>query len=229
MSVSSARAPQEHPAKTAARGRRRQRPRLERPPPSYPVRRFSVAEYEALARAGVLDEDSNVELLEGWIVPKMTKYPPHDGTIDLVLFLISQLLPSGWHARCQNVLATDDSQPEPDVVVVRGNPGDYRDRHPTGVEVGLVVEVAHATVARDRRKAKIYARAGMPHYWIVNLDNRQIEIYAQPSGTGKRALYRSRQILVEPDDAGVVVLDGKEVGRLRVADILPPEPSASDN
>jgi len=176
-----------------------------------------------MARAGILDEDSNVELLEGWIVPKMPKHPPHDGTIDLLLFLLSQFLPSGWHARGQNVLLTDESEPEPDIAVVRGHPGSYRDRHPTGKDVGLVIEVAHATVARDRRKAKIYAQASVPHYWIVNLDDRQIEIYAQPSSKGKRSVYQSRQIFLSPEDVGIIVLDAKEVGRLRVADMLPLE------
>src|SRR5437773_4443565 len=83
--------------------------------PPYPVRRFTVAEYEAIARAGILDEDSNVELLEGWIVPKMIKHPPHDSTIDLLVFLLSKLLPDGWHSRSQNVVVTDDSEPEPDI------------------------------------------------------------------------------------------------------------------
>src|SRR5438034_526801 len=139
-------------------------------PPPFPVRRFSVAEYEELTRLGILTEYDTVELLEGWIVPKTPKYPPHDGTIDLLNVLLMRLLPLGWYPRVQNSVVTDDSVPEPDVVVVRGSPGDYRDRHPTGADIGLVIEVAESSVSRDRRKAKIYARAGIPHYWIVNLD-----------------------------------------------------------
>jgi Uma2 family endonuclease len=223
MSVSSTRLrTTENPAKSAAIGERQRLPRSERLPP-YSVRRFTVAEYEAMARAGILDEDSNVELLEGWIVPKMTKYPPHDSTIDRLAYLLNQLLAPGWYVRVQNAIVTADSEPEPDVVVVRGIPGDYSDRHPGGADIGLIIEVADSTVARDRRKAKIYAHAGVPHYWIVNLDDRQIEIYTQPFSKGKRAVYQSRQIFLSPDDVGVVVLDATEVGRLRVADMLPPQ------
>jgi Uma2 family endonuclease len=185
------------------------------------VRRFTVDEYEAIARAGILDEDSNVELLEGWIVPKMTKYPPHDSTIDRLAYLLIRLLPPGWYPRLQNVLVTTDSEPEPDVAIVRGAPGDYSDRHPKGADTELIIEVADSTVARDRRKARIYARAGVPHYWIVNLDDRQIEMYAQPAGKGQKAVYRSRQILLRLDDTATVILDDKEVGRLRVAELLP--------
>src|SRR5687767_8474705 len=72
----------------------------DRPPepgtPPFPIYRFTVAEYEELARLGVLTEDSNVELLEGWIVPKMTKYPPHDNCIDLLNHLLTRLLPPKW-------------------------------------------------------------------------------------------------------------------------------------
>jgi Uma2 family endonuclease len=189
-------------------------------PPPYPIHRFTVAEYEQISRLGILDEDSNVELLEGWIVPKMTKYPPHDGTIDLVQFLLMQMLPTGWFPRVQNVVVTLDSEPEPDIAVVRGRPGDYRGRHPTGADVGLIIEVADSTVKRDRRKAGIYARAGIPHYWIVNLDQRQIETYAQPTGAAAEAVYQSRQLLRGGDDTLTVTLDGAAVGTLLVRDIL---------
>ena len=164
-----------------------------------------------------------MELLEGWIVLKMTKYPPHDGTIDLVVHLLHRLLPTGWFLRVQNVVVTSDSEPEPDVAVVRGTPGDYRAHHPTGSDIGLIIEVADATVRRDRRKANIYARAGVPNYWIVNLDDGQIETFSHATGKGKRTIYQSRQILLHRDDVLTLFLEGKDVGNLRVGDILLPE------
>jgi Uma2 family endonuclease len=190
-------------------------------PPPYPVRRFTVAEYEAIARAGILTEDDNVELLEGWIVPKMTKHPPHDGTIDLLLFLLAKALPVGWYPRGQNVVVTEDSEPEPDIAVVRGQPGNHRDRHPIGSDVGLIIEVADSTVTRDRRKARIYARAGVPHYWIVNLDQRQVETYSEPTRDGANAIYQTRHIFRGGDDSLTLTLDGATVGSLFVRDILP--------
>src|ERR687891_620448 len=99
--------------------------------PPLSVRRFTVDEYEQLGRTGVLTEDDSVELLEGLIVKKMTKNPLHDGTIDLLVQIISRQLSSGWFMRVQNVLRTDDSQPEPEVVVAAGSPTKFLKRHPT--------------------------------------------------------------------------------------------------
>jgi Uma2 family endonuclease len=188
--------------------------------PPYPVRRFSVAEYEELARLGILDEDDNVELLEGWIVPKITKHPPHDNTIDVLQYLLMRMLPLGWYVRVQNSVVTADSVPEPDLAVVRGEPGIYGDKHPRGPDVSLIIEVADSTVLRDRAKAAIYARAGIPHYWIVNLDDRQIEVFGQPKGKGAERVYSSREVL--PGDASLpVVIEGSEIGVLAADKILP--------
>jgi Uma2 family endonuclease len=189
-------------------------------PPPYPVRRFTVAEYEAIARAGILTEDDNVELLEGWIVPKMTKHPPHDSTIDVINYLLGKLLPAGWYVRIQNCTVTSDSVPEPDLAVVRGKPGNYHERHPGGADVGLIVEVADSTVIRDRRKARIYARAGVPLYWIVNLEQRQIEIYSQPTAEGANAAYQSKQVCRDDSESIALTLDGTAVGTILVRDIL---------
>jgi Uma2 family endonuclease len=188
-------------------------------PPPYPIHRFSVAEYEELTRIGFLSEDDKVELLEGWIVPKMPKHPPHDGTIDLLLFLLTQILPEGWYPRVQNSVVTADSVPEPDLVVVRGRPGDFRDRHPTGAEIGLVIEVADTTVTRDRAKAAIYARAAVPQYWIVNLQDLQVEVYSQLVGGGSDLDYSSPQ-LVKGDQALSVVLGGETVGTITARQIF---------
>lgn len=188
-------------------------------PPPYPVHRFSVAEYEELTRLGFLSEDDKVELLEGWIVPKMPKHPPHDSTIDLVLFLLTRMLPEGWYPRVQNSVVTSDSVPEPDLAIVRGRPGDYRTQHPTGQSVALIVEVADTTVTSDRAKAAIYARAGIPHYWIVNLAQQQIETFAEPAGSGADARYQSRQVL-RGDDVLSLMLDQQSVGTLSAREIL---------
>ena len=188
---------------------------------SLPIHRFSVADYEELGRLGILTEDDNVELLDGLIVQKTTKHPPHDGTIDLIVHLLQQHLPRAWYARIQNVVETADSMPEPDIAIVRGTPGDFRRRHPQGGDVGLIVEVADATAQRDRAKAAIYARAGIPHYWIVNLDDLQMEVFSQPRGKGRRKVYQDGRIL-RGSEAQMIVLDGKKAGSLRVRDILPP-------
>jgi Uma2 family endonuclease len=159
----------------------------------FPARRFSVAEYEQLGRAGILTEDDSVELLEGLIVEKVTKHPPHDGMIDLLVQLLSRVLPLDWYPRAQNVLITSDSAPEPDIVVTRGEPRHYMQRHPTAAEAALVIEVADSSLLRDRRKRKIYARAGISQYWIIDLNSSHIEMFAQPNLAA--AEYDQKQIV----------------------------------
>jgi Uma2 family endonuclease len=188
-------------------------------PPPFPVRRFTIAEYEEMTRQGILTEDSNVELLQGWIVPKMPKHPPHDGTIDLISYLLSRLLPLGWFVRVQNSVVTSDSIPEPDLAIVRGRPGNYRDLHPTGRDVAVIIEVADSTVQRDRIKAAIYADAGIPWYWIVNLEELQVEIFSEPIGSGDNSRYRTRNV-VKGEQPLPVVLDGVAAGELRAREVL---------
>lgn len=148
--------------------------------PPYPVHRFSVAEYHRLVETGLLDEDARVELLEGWIVPKMPHSPVHGGTIQIVQKRLQAQLPSAWETRIQLPILTDDSEPEPDVAVVRGPVSRYLDHHPSVGEVALVVEVADSSIAKDRRKAALYASIGVPTYWIVNLQDRSVEVRSQP-------------------------------------------------
>jgi Uma2 family endonuclease len=149
--------------------------------PSFPVRRFTVDEYLRLAQNGILTEDDRVELLEGLIVPKMPRVPRHDAMIDILVQLLIRLLPAGWFPRDQKVLLTVDSAPEPDVAVTRGQPKDYWTKHPTAADVSLVIEVSESSLAIDRKKRRIYARAGVPAYWIVDLDASAIEVYTEPN------------------------------------------------
>jgi Uma2 family endonuclease len=185
-------------------------------PPPYPIRPFSVAEYEEMTRVGILTEDDAVELLEGWIVPKMPKYPPHDNAIDLINYLLTRILPLGWFVRIQNSITTTDSVPEPDLAVVRGKPGDYGHSHPTSAAVGLIIEVAESTVKRDRIKASLYARGGIPQYWIVNLDDKQVEVYSSPPAGGE---YQPAKIY-RGDDAISVVIEGRTIGAIIAREVL---------
>ena len=99
--------------------------------PPLPVRRFTVDEYHRLIETGVLGEDDDVELLEGWIVPKMARTPTHDALISFIMNRsLSPRLPSGWFCRGQSAITTTESEPEPDIAVVRGSELDYLSRHP---------------------------------------------------------------------------------------------------
>ena len=160
-------------------------------------RRFSVAEYHRLIELGVLTEDDNLELLEGYLVHKMTRNPPHDAAIQKGTKRWLRLLPAGWDLRVQSAITLAESEPEPDFAIVRGDETAYLTRHPTATDLGLVIEVSDSTLPGDRDdKGRIYARAGIACYWIVNLVDRQVEAYTSPSGPvpdpryGQRADYR---------------------------------------
>jgi Uma2 family endonuclease len=189
--------------------------------PDVPIYRLTVAQYHAMARAGILDEDAPVELLEGWLVQKMTKHRPHSRCTHLTRRAFESLLPPGWYVDSQEPITLATSEPEPDVVVIRGDNSDYIDRQPGPQDVVLVIEVAERSLRTDQgRKKRVYACAGIPVYWIVNLKARQIEVYTEPEGSGKRSGYRHcHNYGVE--DAIPVVLDGVEVGTLRIAELLP--------
>uniref|UniRef100_A0A7C2P8H2 Uma2 family endonuclease n=1 Tax=Schlesneria paludicola TaxID=360056 RepID=A0A7C2P8H2_9PLAN len=186
--------------------------------PWWPVKRFTVEEYQHLAEIGAIHEDDNLELLDGWLVPKMTKIPLRDGTIDVLHDLLREVLPRGWHVRCQNALVTPDSVPEPDLAVVRGTRGRYRGKHPTAADVSLVVEVADSSVTTDRVKGRIYARAGVVEYWIVNLVDWRIERMTGPQPDG--SFTRTEMFTV--NDRIPVALDGAVVVSLSLVELLTP-------
>jgi Uma2 family endonuclease len=189
--------------------------------PEAPIYRLSPEQYLAMGDAGILAEDEKVELLEGVIVEKMTQNPPHMVACSLLLRLLTRALPAGWFLAMQGPVATADSLPEPDAVVIRGAERDYLGRRWAASDAGLVVEVSDTTLAFDQgTKKRVYARASCPIYWIVNLVDRRIEVYTEPSGPADRPDYRNRKEFA-PGESVPVVLDGALVGHLPVADLLP--------
>jgi Uma2 family endonuclease len=170
---------------------------------------------------GILTADDPVEMLEGWIVEKMPKNPPHRIANKLTRNALENILPDGWYVDTQEPITLEDSEPEPDVVIVRGNTRDYSDRHPGSQDLALVVEIADSTLERDRTiKKRIYARAGIAVYWIINLAEQQIEVYTQPINSTEEPTYSQRQDYKLGDEV-TVFIEGREVGRLNVQDLLP--------
>jgi Uma2 family endonuclease len=190
-------------------------------PPPYPMHQFSVDEYHRMIQTGILTEDDAVELLEGWIVPKMPRNPPHDGTIQIATEVLRQRLPSGWQVRVQSALTTGDSEPEPDLAIVRGDTRTYLSRHPGPQDTALVVEVADSSLNRDRQdKGRLYARASIVCYWIINLVDEQVEVYTAPSGPDANPGYRQRQDY-DVQSAVPLMIDGQDRGPVPVRDLLP--------
>jgi Uma2 family endonuclease len=184
--------------------------------------RLSVEQYHRLIESGALAEDDNVELLEGLLVQKTSKNPPHSGTITRLNVRLSALLSAAWTIRTQDPLTLDESQPEPDVAVVEKDTYDYTRRNPSAADVALVIEVADSSLVADRvTKKRICARAGIPQYWIVNLGDGTLEVYTEPNGTAAPPDYATRRVYT----AGEVVelfLRGSKLGDIAVSDVLPP-------
>jgi Uma2 family endonuclease len=196
------------------------RVRSKRDVPSLPVRRFSVAEYHRLMQIGILKSGDPYELLNGWIVPKMAINPPHNKAVRLLNRRFSGILGDEWIVQIQGAITLAKSEPEPDLAVISGPEERYDGINPGGKDTLLVVEVADSSLSEDRgEKLKIYARARIPTYWIVNLIDRQVEIYTLPRG-GKTPSYRLRQVIA-PDKLIPVVLNGELVAEFRVSDVLP--------
>ena len=189
--------------------------------PSEPIWRLSVEQYHEMINTGILDEDDPVELLEGWLIPKMPKNPPHSFTTDLIRDAFTHMLPSGWHVKEQAPITTKDSEPEPGITIIRGSRRDYLERHPGPNDIALVIEVSDSTLRRDRGlKKRIYARAGIQVYWIINLLENCIEVYTEPAKNAEEPDYQRRQNYFPADEIPIFI-EGKEIGRLAARELLP--------
>jgi hypothetical protein len=185
------------------------------------IARFSVARYQRMIETGILTSEDKVELLENYVVLKMPRNPPHDGTIQLITETLAPRVPQGWRLRIQLTVVLSDSQPEPDFALVRGDARTYFTRHPSPADVGLIIEVADTSLLRDQRdKTRIYARGGIPCYWIANVADRHIEVFTQPSGPTAVPAYASFQIY-QPGDDIPLVLDGVTIATIPSVDMLP--------
>lgn len=184
-------------------------------------RPFSVSEYHRMIASGILTDEDKVELLEGHVVLKMPRNPPHDTSILKIHKRLLRLTPAGWEIRVQSAITLSDSEPEPDLAAARGDENTYSARHPTARDVGMVLEVSDSTLDRDRNdKLRIYARAGIPIYWIVNLVDRCVEVYTTPSGPTATPAYANRQVYGIADSVPFT-LDGISLGSIPVAEMLP--------
>lgn len=189
--------------------------------PNDPILRLSVEQYHAMIQVGILSDDDPVELLEGWLVFKMPKNPPHRATNRLVRIALESILPAGWYVDSQEPITLFNSEPEPDIVVVRGDTRQYLDRHPGAEDIAMVVEVSDKTLQRDRTiKKRIYARAGIAIYWIVNLVESRVEVYDRPSGNTAQPDY-NRMLTYDRSFSIPVILEAVEIGAIDVDSILP--------
>ena len=185
------------------------------------VRTWTRVEYERLIELGVFQPGEPVELIAGQLMVSEPQGSAHYTAVGLVEDALRAALGAGWLVRSQGPIAlADDSEPEPDVAVIRGTRRQYSRRHPA--RPALVVEVAESSLALDRgQKASLYARGGIVDYWILNLVDRVLEVYRQPAADAASAFgwrYASMEIL--RPGASVAPLDVPSA-RVAIADLLP--------
>jgi Uma2 family endonuclease len=185
------------------------------------IRRSSVNEYHRLIELGILTEDDNLELLDGYLVHKTAGNPPHDAAIQKGTKRWLRILPSGWDLRVQSAVTLTDSEPEPDFAIVRGDEQAYLVRHPMAADIGLLIEVSDSTLLGDRDdKGRIYSRASIDCYWIVNLPDRLIEVYTMPSGPTADPKFAKR-VDYRDGDSISLALGGSTTIQMAVRDLLP--------
>lgn len=149
-------------------------------------RRFTVDEYLQMVQAGILNEDDRVELLDGEIVEMTPPGPDHNAPTGI----LNRLLVLGVGSRAvvlpgPTLRLSKRSAPEPDFVLLRPDPRNYRDRYAEPGDVLLLIEISDSSLSRDRElKLPLYAAAGIQEYWIVNVENGTIEVYKDPAGVG---------------------------------------------
>jgi Uma2 family endonuclease len=180
--------------------------------------RLSLAQYERMVDAGILGSRDRVHLINGILVAKMTENDRHATADDLCGAKLNGVLPPGWYVRAGKPirLPSQASKPEPDRAVVRGQIRDYTHRSPEPGDIALVVEVADSSLTADREQANLYAQAGIPAYWIINVKDAQVEFYSNPGENG----YQNREVLLAGDELTLVIA-GISVGPIAVADLLP--------
>lgn len=178
------------------------------------------SEYERLVDLGLF-HGKPVELIGGQLLVAEPQGSYHVTGIGVADDVLRAVLPPGWHIRVQAPVALDDeSEPEPDLAIVSGSPRTYREAHPA--RPALVVEVADSSLAFDRReKGSLYARAAIADYWIVNLVDRVVEVYRDPSPDAAAPYgwrYDSRDVVRPPDSISLLAIPS---ARVMVSALLP--------
>jgi Uma2 family endonuclease len=177
--------------------------------------RMTVDEFERIADS----LDRRVELVDGTLMERPEMSAPHVLLIARLRSRLERTIPQGWHVREEKAIRIPDYNARlPDVSVVRGHFEDYPTQHPSPKDAALLVEVALTSIGRDQGlKLALYGSQGVPVYWIVNVKAHQIEVYTGPGADGYSA-----RLAYKPGESVPVLIDGAEVGRIAVSDILPP-------
>lgn len=168
-----------------------------------------------MAEAGVLRPEARVELLDGQIVDMAPIGPLHGGTVNRLARFFIRCSRDRWFTSVQNPLRLNpDSEPQPDLLLLRPRGDDYLDRHPVPDDVFLLIEVSDSTLEFDRnQKLPAYARAGVPEVWIIDLNAGAVEVHRDPQFLG----FESKSVLHSGETARPLAFPDVDVA---VADLL---------
>jgi Uma2 family endonuclease len=158
-------------------------------------RRFSVHEYHRMAEVGILSEDDHVELIAGEILEMSPIGSRHAACVGRLNRILNRLVELDAIVRVQDPIRLDGySEPEPDVALVKPRDDFYSREHPGPDDVLLLIEVADTSVERDlEMKLPLYARAGIPETWIVDLPTETIEVHSRPDSGEYRETVRVKR------------------------------------
>ena len=184
------------------------------------VLRWSRQDYNQMARAGLL-ADKHVELIEGQVIVMSPMGRLHATIVALAAKVVEPLFGPSYFVRWQMPLAIGPfSEPEPDIAMIKGAIRDYATDHPT--TAALIIEVTDTLLSYDREtKGSLYAKAGIADYWIINLVDRQLEVYRQPAMDEEAAYgyrYAQQSIITGSNTVSLLEIPGSSV---IVSDLLP--------
>lgn len=172
------------------------------PPHSPPLMRISCDRYHEMIASGGLREDDRIELINGYLVTKMSIGSLHSGMVNRLNRLLGRLFGDSAIVTIQNPVTIHEySEPEPDVVVAKFREDFYADRHPYPEDILLVIEVADTSLAFDREaKIPLYASCGIPESWLVDLIHHEIHVFRRPEGAAyqETLVFRSGDLLPVP-------------------------------
>ncbi len=178
-------------------------------------KRFRVEDFRRMTEAGILPEESGWEIIDGYLVDKMSIGSKHASVVRRISKLLEKKFGEIIQVSGQNPIYIDEfNEPEPDIALLKPREDFYAESHPTAEDILLVIEVSNSTIEYDRDiKKTLYAEAGIIEFWIVNLPDNTIEVYSQP----KNGNYRLARILEKGE---TVESNSVENLKLQVEEIL---------
>lgn len=146
------------------------------------TRKFNVDEYHKMAKIGILTAKDRVELIQGEIIPMSPIGLKHAACVNRLNRLFYQKLGEQIIVSVQNSIQLDNySEPQPDIVILKFRPDFYENKIPQPADIELLIEVSDSTIKYDQEvKLPLYAESNIPETWIINLNNKTLEVYRQP-------------------------------------------------